>query len=301
MMSSIEKYIKEGDTLICSSESSKAGTSFFKLMGEHGPGMAGLLRERLPVAHRMIGCALASRKSRSSVTNNPRLGKVSISDDELCELETFVKSLGVDQIGYTVVPRELIFRGHKILYSNAIVITMQMMTDKIAIAPSKPALGEIFRTYHKLGLTVNKIAEYLRSRGFNAMAAPAIGGDVNYVPLAEKAGLGAMGRHGLLITDKSYGPSLRIAAVYTDIENLPFATENNHLWIKKFCKKCGKCVKSCPAGAIRTEMSPYGQCIDQAKCAQPFANNYGCTVCIKSCTFFNNPMIYQKLKTIYNK
>lgn len=300
-MSGIDKYISDKDVVVCSSENSKSGTSIFTLMGEAGPGFLGLLRKRAPVFHRMIGCALASRKSRCSVADNPRVGKTSISAAELSALEEYIRSLGVAQIGYAKVPRELIFSGHKILYGNAVVITMPMQTERLVTAPSKNALGEIFRTYHMLGLTVNRVADYLRFRGFNAMAAPAIGGDVSYVPLAERAGLGAMGRHGLLITERPYGPSLRIAAIYTDIENLPFASKNEHLWIKDFCKLCGKCIKACPAEAIFSEISPEGRCIDQSRCAEPFANHYGCTVCIKSCTFFDSEGRYEALKGRFTK
>ncbi|MGB3366856.1 MAG: reductive dehalogenase domain-containing protein [Acidaminobacteraceae bacterium] len=193
-----------------------------------------------------------------------------------------------------------IFKGESILYGNAIVLTMEMKKDEIKTAPSKEAVVEIFRTYYELGVTVNKISDFLRKRGYHAMAGPAIGCSVSYVPLAQDAGLGVIGKHGLLITDKNYGPSLRLAAVYTDIENLPIAKENPHMWVKEFCNNCNKCVRNCPAGAINKEAlqvaeDPEGfRCIDVEKCAKPFANNYGCTICIKSCTFFNSD--YENLK-----
>ena len=137
------------------------------------------------------------------------------------------------------------------------------------------------------------------------MAAPAIGGAVSYVPLAQKAGLGVIGKHGLLISDKDYGPSLRLAAVFTDIENLPFCEKNPHMWVKDFCNSCNKCVRACPAGAIyENSIAVNGnqntrQCIDNSKCATPFANDYGCTVCVKSCTFYNGD--YIKIKNAFLK
>ena len=67
--------------------------------------------------------------------------------------------------------------------------------------------------------------------------------------LAEKAGLGTIGTHGLLISP-NVGPRQRIAAVYTSIENLPEINTNEHLWIKDFCTKCKRCVKACPTKAI---------------------------------------------------
>lgn len=299
--SAIEKYIDKGDTPIRSTAKSKRFTSIPGLMRSQGSSIVKLFYNRAPVFPKMIGCLRESRKSASSITRNPKLGNTTISQEQLQELEAYIASLGVTQVGYTPVPQDLIFKNHCILYPNAIVLIMEMQCDKIATAPSKSALKEIFRTYYQLGICVNKIADFLRSRGFNAMAAPAIGGDVNYVPLAEKAGLGAMGRHGLLITEKSYGASLRIAAVYTDIENLPFATENPHKWIKQFCSSCGKCIRECPTKAIYETPLENGQCIEQARCADPFANNYGCTCCIRNCTFFDKEGMYDKLKTKFNK
>jgi hypothetical protein len=64
-----------------------------------------------------------------------------------------------------------------------------------------------------VGLTVNKVAEWLRERGFNAHAGPASGGDVNYIPVAIDAGLGVAGKHGLLMT-RNNGPR-----VYWEIQS----------------------------------------------------------------------------------
>lgn len=296
---SIDKYLKPDDIVIRSNQNSKDYINIPKLMSEYGLGLVGSLKMRAPILHKMIGCMWESKISSSSIVKNPKQNKRIISLSDFIKLEDYIKSFGIDIIGYTKVPSDFIFKGHKILYGNAIVLIMEMKKNEIMTAPSKKALKEVFRTYYDLGVAVNKIAEFLRKQGFNAMAGPAVGGDVNYVPLAEKAGLGAMGKHGLLISEKSYGASLRIAAVYTDIENLPFATENKHLWIKDFCKTCGKCVRNCPAKAIYEKSLPTGRCIDQTKCAVPFANDLGCSVCIKSCTFFNND--YEKIKKSFMK
>jgi len=151
----------------------------------------------------------------------------------LHELEEFAKSLGIADIGYTEVNTKYIFRNFRILYKNAIVFTIEMDKEKIKLAPSVPSFVEIFRTYYTVGVVVNKVADFLRSRGFNAHAGPAVGGDVNYIPIAIDAGLGYSGKNGLLIT-KNNGPRVRLAAVYTDIENLPFSEENPHVWVRAY-------------------------------------------------------------------
>ncbi len=296
----IDKYVREDDTVVTSIAKSKDYVNIPQLMMTHGPGLISALRMRLPILPRMIGCVRESRRSASSIVENPRIGKIHISPDEFRQLEELIYSYGIGMIGYTDVPRDLIFRDHKILYGKAIVLAMEMSPERMDTAPSKTALKEVFRSYYGLGKAVNLIADFMRQNGFNAMPAPAVGGDVSYVPLAERAGLGAIGRHGLLITSQFYGPSLRLAAIYTDIENLPYSdpADNEHLWIHDFCATCGKCIVSCPGNAIYPEPNAANRCINQTKCAIPFARQYGCSLCIKNCTFFNSNA-YQKLKSKY--
>ncbi len=247
----------------------------------------------------MVKCILELRKTYHSLYHQPENPNGIISDKDLSDLESFVEELAIDDIGFTEVDTSYIFSNQKILYKNAIVILMKMDTEIIQTAPSKQAEKEIFRTYYELNHSVNEIKEFLNSRGYRAQAGPALGGEVNYPLLAQKAGMGAVGKHGLLITDREFGPSLRLAAVYTDIENLPFSDHNKHAWIDAFCDQCNRCVRECPVGAIyqQSEVMKDGskQCIDYRKCAVPFSKNYGCTVCIKECVFFHKQ--YEKIKS----
>lgn len=228
------------------------------------------------------------RRANVSVRENPRLGSVQVSKETLAELEEYARSLGVSGIGYTRVNPDYIFKDLSILYPNAIVFTMEMDFEMIKQAPSVPTFIEIFRTYYKLGHVVNQLSDFLRERGFNAHAGPALGSEGSFVPIARDAGLGEIGKNGMIIT-KPYGPRVRLAAVYTDIENLPFAEENPHAWVRDYCDTCNACVKHCPADAIYLEPreAPEGGpvFIDHAKCAVPFSTMDGCTLCIKHCPF----------------
>ncbi len=291
---SIKKYMTEDDKLIPADEYSRPAVSIPEIIKEYGGGFSSALRTRLPILNLMVSCIHQAKISAESIRKNPKSGNKQLSEQDRLALEEYARSLGVSKIGYTKVDRDMIFCDKGILYENAIVFIIEMKKDAIETAPSKTAIKEIFRTYNELGIIVNKISDHLRKLGYNAMAGPAVGGDVSYVPLAQKAGLGVIGKHGVLISDQDFGPSLRIAAVYTDIENLPFAKDNPHMWVKDFCASCNKCVRKCPVNAIYQENiivngNPDTQTsIDNTKCAVPFANNYGCTVCIKECTFFNS-------------
>jgi len=196
----------------------------------------------------------------------------------------------------------LIFSDKKLLFNQAIVLLMEMRKGDIQTAPSRKANREIFRTYYSLGKAANLITEFLKEKGYKAEACPALGGEVNYPLLAEEAGLGKIGKHGLLITPE-FGPSLRIAAVYTELTNLPVSDRNPHLWVGDFCRNCMLCVKSCPAGAIYSDPKIFKdqteQHIDYQKCAVPFSNNHACTICIRDCIFFKTD--YSRIKKSFLK
>ena len=241
-------------------------------------------------------------RSAKSLRENPKKGKKQMDSATLKELENYARELGVSQIGYTKVNPNFIFKNFKILYENAMMLTMEMERDAIKTAPSDEATGEIWRTYSGLGVIVNKLADFLRERGFNCHPSPAVGGDVCTPPVAQDAGIGVIGKNGLLITPE-FGPSQRIAAVFIDADNLPVKSidENPHLWIKDFCETCNNCIKHCPGKAIRKETQTlsdgYPQYIEREKCAPYFSKN--CATCIAECPFINGN--YDKIKNAFFK
>lgn len=238
--------------------------------------------------------------SARSLKKNPHTGKRTIDEYTLIEMENYAHELGISKIGYTKVNPNFIFNDFEILYDNAIMLTMEMNKERIATNPSLESSKEIFRTYENLGIAVNKIADFLRERGFDCHPSPAIGGDINTVPTAQDANLGYVGKNGILITPE-FGPCVRLAAVFIDVDNLPMADINEHKWIKSFCETCNRCVKACPAGAIyeTPKELPDGShvYIDLHKCAQPFSE--GCSMCISSCVFTGGH--YHKIKEVYDQ
>jgi ferredoxin len=297
---SIKPYISEQDTPIPAGEKAHVGLSVPEIVFAYAQ-MSTKVKSSYSIAHLIIGSFLEAKKSCQAIKFNPYKNNKTITQKQLGALESYAHDLGIDQIGYTTVDTNLIFKGQSILFPNAIVLTMEMKQSEIDQAPSLAANKEIFRTYYSLGKIVNQLAAFLKNQGFNAQAGPAVGGDVNYVQLASDSSLGMIGKHGLLITE-NFGPSLRIAAIYTDIENLPAPEENSHQWIRAFCQQCNACVKACPANAIYENPIVYEdfteQHIDYEKCALPFANNYGCTLCVKNCAFYKND--YQKIKAAFH-
>lgn len=297
----IERYVPDDAKFVNPDEHSHFGHHIPHIIREYGS-MKTSLSSRIHVVGKMVRGFLHMRRSYTTVRANPAEGRTNVSEAFLVELEELVRSLGCTHMGYTRVPRSMIFANKKILFDKAIVLTMEMEPERIRQAPSLEAGKEVWRTYERLGSHVNRVTAYLREAGYRAQAGSPLGGDVSYPMLAQKAGIGQMGKHGLLITPDC-GPSLRIAAIYTEIENLPYTDSADHAWVRHFCDGCLKCVRSCPAGAIypsdRVYQDGSRQCIDYTKCAKPFSDTLGCSVCIRDCTFFSGD--YHKIKRAYDR
>jgi epoxyqueuosine reductase QueG len=228
------------------------------------------------------------RRSLQSVDKNPSQPKTCVSAPELTDLESYARSVGIDDIGYARLSQVLVFTNKAVLHENAIVLAMEMDRDRIATSPSEQSFVEVHATYHHLGRAANQIAGWLRKRGYSAHAGHPLMGLALYPPLAQQAGLGWRGLHGLLITPR-FGPRVRLAAVFTSIENLPFCSENPHAWIEEYCALCKLCARECPPQAIHDR--PIAQanglvtCTVNDRCFPYFVDNYGCSICIRVCPF----------------
>jgi len=130
----------------------------------------------------------------------------------------------------------------------AIAISVEMAYDKINTAPYMPAVGESARQYVEAGKTAIILAAAIRQLGFPARAH--IDGNYRVIaPLVAKdAGLGEIGRMGILITPR-LGPRVRLAVVTTDLPLTPDQPTFNPAMID-FCTICKKCADLCPSGAI---------------------------------------------------
>ncbi len=242
--------------------------------------------------------------SVDSLSKNPAGPAMSASSEFLDELKEYIYSTGVNILEFVKLYPDLIFQGAGIIYDNAIILAMEMSQEKIDKAPSQETMDMVMDTYDSLGIAANKIAEFLRERGFAAQADHPLGGLVLFPPLAHKAGIGRVGRHGLLITPE-FGSRVRLAAVYTSIQDLPFVDSTDHEWIDDYCDDCGLCIDQCPPQAILDKVVVHesGQItrVTQKLCFEYFAQYYGCSVCIKACPFSDAGDTYERLKALTEK
>lgn len=293
----INDYVNPSEKAIFPNEYSKYTLSVPGLISEYSKNN-NPLSGKLKVLPYMIGCLHQIKKSYKIINNNPDHVKTIYSDELMDKLKDLAKKHGISEIGFCKVTPEVIFKDRFVEYENAIVMTMQMKPEIIQTAPSKKSMKEVFRTYYALCRFANIASKALQKHGYGVHPGPALGGDTNYGLLALKAGLGEVGKHGLLITEKD-GSSIRLGSIFTSMELAADSdSENEHSWIREFCEKCNRCVNACPTNAIykETVIDDKGRKkhIDIKRCAIPFSNQYGCTVCVKACTFFKGD--YNKIK-----
>jgi len=249
----------------------------------------------------ILKCILGIRKSFREIKKNLKNPRTSISEEELREMEEFIKNKGVGALGYTELKPHEVFNKNGVLSTHVIVLIKEMDKEKIDKAPSKATHTMVMQTYAQMGKQSNLLANYLREKGFATQAGPALGGSSIYPIQAKRSGMGWIGRHGLLITPE-YGPRQRIAVVYTSIENLPVNENNEHKWIADYCSTCGACIRACPTNAILEKPIDYPSGrkthVNIFKCATGFMN-HSCSICVKECMF--SKLGYEKCYELQQK
>jgi reductive dehalogenase len=185
---------------------------------------------------------------------------------------------------------------------SAIVVVVAMDWRMIAAAPTLPAILESSRQYVEAAKTASIIAEYIRGLGYRARAHTDGNYQVLCVPLAVDAGLGELGRLGVLI-HPVYGPCVRLAAVTTELELPPTPRRDFHM--VHFCRICRKCADNCPTQAIASGEEPVSRSfrhwsVIQENC-YAFWKQIGtdCAVCIRSCPYTKPDTLLHRLVRFY--
>ena len=245
-------------------------------------------RQRMTLMPTMGRLVLEMNKSGDFYRERFQPTRATASAGFIAQVKALAVEHGATAVKFVKVPADSIFAGKAIPEPYAIVFTVRMEKAPMDTAPSFEAFHEVARGYKRMAIIANLVSKFMRENGYAAYPGTALGGLTDYSRIAEVAGLGAIGYHGLLITPED-GALLRINTIYTNITNLPIEEENPHRWVRDFCAKCNKCIRSCPAKAIfnRPQAQPNGRvkCIDGGACLDYFAANHGCAICIDVCPF----------------
>lgn len=225
------------------------------------------------------------QNARKSKYGNEHNTKTETTSEFWAEFESKLKKLGVDLIGYTPVDERFIFYNLEVYGRNAIILGMEMKWSEIKKAPSVLCEIECFRVYYELGEITLEMTEFLKSVGYKSEAHHPFGGKMLFPPHVVAAGLGIMGRNGLVITPE-FGPRQRWSIITTDAE-IPERVKPNFMEMEEFCEKCGTCIRNCKGGAAYEEPIVRGDGrithIDRSKCILSIMENNYCSYCLRIC------------------
>jgi len=224
----------------------------------------GFWGEKAMYAHRWLFAAAEASNEliaplQDLVDGEPRGERSDVDPAELTRfLRVWTEKLGAFTTGVTETHHEHWYSltGRRDPYGvpaelphpYALAFAVEMDKEMIDHAPTAPVFVETNRQYLNAASIAVQVAYFLRSQGFAARAHI----DANYrviAPLvARDAGLGEIGRMGLVMTPE-VGPRMRLGVVTTDAPLVPSAPTRDES-VLDFCATCEKCAEACPSAAI---------------------------------------------------
>lgn len=217
-------------------------------------------------------------------------------------IKAVAKSFGADLVGIAPYNPKWVYTedrmGTLIEMTEGItaVIAIGTVMDIDAISTT-PSMTQGFASgmgYSMMAFIASSLAEFIRMLGYNAVPT---GNDTGpSIPIAVEAGLGQVGRNGLLTT-KNHGARVRLCKVFTDIP-LQF-DEKVDFGLTDYCRRCKRCAEACENEAISFDNEPsfkihsksntkgiYRWAVNVDKCYEFWVDNGGeCSTCITVCPF----------------
>lgn len=211
-------------------------------------------------------------------------------DDPKKTMRFFLHDRGISIVGFTTVPDGIVIPEVNTPLPRAIVFGFVLSRTVLATVKDQPTL--IYKHHYKtvnwiLDQTACHVAAYLERHDIPALAIPASQtidhdrrrGHVSHVILGSRAGLGFIGRNGLLVHPE-YGARVRYVSVLTELEFEPDAP------LDLSCGECRACIVACPARAISDTGVDMQKCYDKL-CAFASMRGIGqhiCGVCVRVCS-----------------
>lgn len=162
-----------------------------------------------------------------------------------------------------------------------------IQTSPLEIGSAATGLG-----YSHMAFVAGSLAHFIRDLGYTAI--PSGNDTALSIPIAVDAGLGELGRNGLLVT-KKYGPRVRLCKVFTDLPLVP--DKPIEFGVTDFCNVCKKCAEKCLGQAIQygdrtaepLNVSNNGGVlkwpVNAEKCLGFWSKATSCTNCMRVCPF----------------
>ena len=254
--------------------------------------------------HDCFGGAFSWKRLGQADTAMMQLGRHPVDDPAQMSVEVkkTARMFGADLVGICRVDERWIYShdrsGDPIAvppeHRYAIVMGIAMDRDAVMTSPQYLSAAATGTGYSRMAFAIACMAQFLRNLRYSAIP---MGNDTALsIPLAVDAGLGQLGRNGLLITPE-YGPCVRICKLFTDLPLEPDAPID--FGLTEACRGCSKCADACEGGAISAAREPSFEvacpsnspgilrwAVDVDRCYDYWIRNTAaCSNCIAACPF----------------
>jgi reductive dehalogenase len=240
----------------------------------------------------------------------PRRSPAGIDSHEATRrIKGFARYLGVldvrvtrlrDYHVYSHAGRQLSNWGGEIAirHDYAVVFSVEMSHPMVHSAPLLPTAVETSVEYMRIASISICLANYIKNLGYNARAHLDGNYQVLATAVAHDAGLGELGRLGLIITP-SHGPRVRTAVVTTDlslIEDQPI-----NFGVQHFCEICKKCAENCPSQSIdrgkKREVRGVLKWQSKMESCYKYWRSVGtdCSICLAVCPYSKPDTLYHRV------
>ncbi len=216
------------------------------------------------------------------------------------QIKDKAREFGAGIVGITQLTDSEVLKDYAPPHRTAIMIGHPMNREDMTHAPQTRAGVEVLRAYFEVARSAIRTAAYIRSLGWPAQAyGESKCSGILHLPLAERAGLGQLGKHGSLIS-REFGSNFRLSAVLTD---MPLALDGPaDIGVDDLCASCRRCVADCPPDAIFNDKQMVRGVtkwyVDFDKCVPYFTKTFGCAICIEVCPWSEpgrGPKLSEKL------
>lgn len=209
--------------------------------------------------------------------------------DSRARIAGFLQAQGTKIVGFCAVPDNTHVIEVTETFPRAVVFGFPLSRTVLETIEDRPTL--LYKHHYKtvnwmLDQTAFRLARFIEEMGKRALALPASQtvdwerqkGHVSHKHLAAAAGLGHIGRSGLVVHPEC-GAQVRYASVLTDLEFTPDARAAGT------CGDCQKCVRACPAQAIGDRGVDLARCLEKLREFSRIRGigQYICGVCVRAC------------------
>ena len=214
---------------------------------------------------------------------NPTNPKTQIDKSILNNLENLAIENNCVGISYSKLSDEF-KKEFNIDFDNVIIFKYLMSPEILEMEPSKLKCKLTDDEFQKIGRKMYGFADFLRENGFRAELLNPLDDEISLRAIAAQSNDCVITRSNMCLFREAL--NIGFFMIHTSIGNLPFKKENDMLWVKDFCKTCGKCIRKCPENAFDEN-----ELVLKKVCT---AHREGCSQCMLVCPFYKKG--YMKIK-----